>query len=269
MELGCCASFAEYDLVAAAGFDFIELKGIEVCGMSEAAFAEAAEKIAAGPLTCPVLNGYCNAQVPLLGPGYERERVRRYAQKIAGRARALGASQVGVGAPFARTIPDGYPRKQAEAEFCEALEITAGETSACGVEVLLEPLSVPMCNYINTTREAYEIVRRLDRSNLVLMADFFHADRMGEELTELTSLLRAARHVHISGFADGVRTYLQAADEDKYRSWARALKEAGYGGRLSLEIAHPHTAEGLSGCRRDMERLFAAALQAGAADARQ
>ncbi len=256
MKIGCCAPFPCYEMVSNAGFDFIELKGIEVCGCTEEEYEEALVHLKNGSIPCSCINGYCNDSVPLVGPMYKRTRASQYALKLSQRADRLGAGLIGVGAPFARNIPQGFSRDQAVEQFKEAMFDLAEISNSYGITCVLEPLSSPMCNFITKTEEAFDLVEEIGHKNLGLMYDFFHSYRMGEDPFSLKKEIGKAKHIHISGISPNRRTYPVYEEKNVLEQWNEALIASGYEGNLSVEIGHSHDMESLIICQKLVREVF-------------
>ncbi len=261
MKLGCCAALDEYPLVAKAGFDYIELKGIEISAWSEKQLAGAVRRMEKGPIRCEAVNGYCNAGTPLVGPHFDPAAVQRYARLLARRARQMGATRIGVGAPKARCIPPGFDRALAERQFIMAMRLAAEETAREGLRLLLEPLSEPCCNFLCNTGEAEDAVKRVGRPLFGLMVDFWHAHQMKEPLDGLAAYLRQAGYIHYSGPGRAARSYPLPGEEPVLRGWCRALLRSGYCGDISLEIGHPHQGEKAAQSARQMRRIWETEMQ--------
>ena len=256
MKIGCCASFSEYDLIVEAGFDFIEIKGIELMNMSADALYKTQKKLAQGSIPCPILNGNCNRKTPLLGPDYDRDSVRAYARELAQRMTLIGAKKIGVGAPFARSIPEGYPFQIAYNQFLEAMRVTAYEFAQRDIKVMLEPLSKPTCNFLCKTKEVVAFVQQVEETGFSYLIDFYHAEREEDDLDVLSSYLPDSSHIHLSGSDKTARTYLLSSDEQTYRKWAKLLRKADYHNTVSLEISHQHLLEGAVASEKWMRVLF-------------
>jgi len=256
MIFGCCAPLDDYSLVSSAGFDFIELKGIEVNSWNEEQYLKAVEMVHSGPLSCHAINGYCRNDNPLLGPDFDRKKAGMYAEKLASRAAGLGAAFIGVGAPFARSIPEGFPVEVARRQFAEAMEDLASECRKRGIRAGIEPLSRPMCNFILDLPSAAELARKIDKDSLGYMFDFYHSARMGEDPETLIDMIRGAMHIHISGLDERRRTYPNENETTVLEKWSNILKKAGYDRTLSLEIGHEHDLVSLTRCMRMLRSIF-------------
>lgn len=256
IEIGCCASFNEYELVADAGFEFIELKGIEITDWDSKTYSEARRRIQEGPIPCKAINGYCDARTPLLGPLFDRQKAKEHAQQLCERARGLGAALIGVGAPFARNIPNGFSRDLAVEQFITSIQDAADVASAYDITIMVEPLSKPMCNFITSTEEAKRFVESINLTDVTLMFDFYHSLRMDEDLTILPPLLNGISHVHVARSYSDERTYLDDEETSNYHVWRSVLHEISYQKLISLEISHTHRLDSARHNYRLLRALF-------------
>jgi sugar phosphate isomerase/epimerase len=102
-----------------------------------------------------------------------------------------------------------------------------------GIRLILEPISRDEVNFVHSTQDGVDLVKRVDRPNFGLMVDTYHMVR--EDADMLQSFYTAAPyiwHVHIS---DSNRR-LPGSGEIDYQDVVRALEENGYAGFVSLEI---------------------------------
>ena len=220
-----------------AGFDAFEFNGAVLCGMEEDAFRCLLQEKEQSGLPCVGINAYSSGIPALVGPFYDRAECIRYAEKICTRASALGAAGIGIGAPKARILPEGFSRTEADMQFSQMLTDLAEVAGCRGIRVLIEALHQGFCNYINTTDEAAALQQSLEFNNLRLVFDFYHSAQQGEDAVEMfCRYSNRIAHVHFSS-AHGVtdRGYPRRSDRETYLAYLRALFEAGYTGAVSVE----------------------------------
>jgi sugar phosphate isomerase/epimerase len=102
-----------------------------------------------------------------------------------------------------------------------------------GVRVVLEPINVHQANYIHTTQEGIEMVRRVDRPNFGLMVDVYHMNI--EDVDIYASLREADGLIWFVHFADNNRHWPGSAHLD-FEQIVAVLNEIGYDGYVSMEI---------------------------------
>ena len=241
MLYGCCASAEDYALVADAGYDYVELSGRELSVMPEGEYLHFRDRIRNGPIPALRINDFCGREVPLLGPSFELRTVTVYARSLIRRAAELGVEKLGIGSPLARSIPEGFQRDRAQDQFCSSLRALADIAGEYSLSVMLEPLNDGVCNYVNHTREAAELVSAIGYPCLSLVFDFHHADLMGETAEDYGPYLAVTGHVHVSDHVGAERSYLLRDGAGKYEKWGEAIRNCGYSGTLSVETGGNHS----------------------------
>jgi sugar phosphate isomerase/epimerase len=159
MKFGCCTTAANYDTLVKCGYDFIELTGIEVSSMEEEKWQEFVKKVSQTGIPCAGFNSYCKERPAIVGDNFDEGEARAYAALIAKRGAELGVKSIGIGAPFARRLPEGYPKDKADAQCRRFLEITCEEAAKYGLTVLFEAVHEHVCDYATHTDDALD--RRL------------------------------------------------------------------------------------------------------------
>ena len=220
-----------------AGFDAFEFNGAVLCAMEEDAFELLLKEQERTGLPCVGINAYSSGVPALVGPAYDRSECIRYAEKICARAAALGAAGIGIGAPKARILPEGFPKTQADAQFGQMLTDLAEIAGTYGIRVLIEALHQGFCNYINTTDEAALLQQSLKPGNLRLVFDFYHSSQQGEDAVEMFRRCKdRIAHVHFSSAHETTgRGYPRQPDRETCLAYLRVLHETGYMGAVSVE----------------------------------
>ncbi len=131
---------------------------------------------------------------------------------------------------FCPEVPEHTARRWAEDAFCEA----AGCAGDFGVTVLLEPIAPIYHNFIVTTAEGVEMVRRVNHPNFQLMQDTAHMVGADEEIGDAVGCAgQHLRHVHIT---EANRRAPGTGDFNFVRL-VKELSVAGYEGFLSAELS--------------------------------
>ena len=148
-------------------------------------------------------------------------------------ARRLGARNLIVVSGDARTDVD---RSEQHAAVTDALRRAAPIASAAEVGLLLEPLNTRIDHkgcFLDSTREALDIVRDVDQPALRLLYDIYHSIVMGEDTVDvLAGSGHLVGHVHIADVPGRHEPGTGAVD------WPRqlaALKSVGYTRSIGLE----------------------------------
>jgi sugar phosphate isomerase/epimerase len=137
------------------------------------------------------------------------------------------------GSPAQRRIPAGASRAQAAEYAVDTFRRAAGGIADCGVRLCLEPLSPPEADFLNTCREAEDILGRIDHPNFVLHLD---VKAMHTDEAPLPELIRRhgakAGHFHAND-ANRRGPGFGATD---FVPIFRALRASGYPGWVSVEV---------------------------------
>jgi len=127
------------------------------------------------------------------------ERFKTYLHNVFLRLVRLGSRQVGFGSPNSRILPEGTSYESGfhrTIDFLHTLVLPILEEY--GIKLLIEPLSIRSCNFINTLDEGYRLMQALGTQNIGLMADTIHMIESGDGPDKLLSKLSNINHIHIS-----------------------------------------------------------------------
>jgi sugar phosphate isomerase/epimerase len=232
--IGVCTSVGNAGMLRSAGADYIEegVRRLLIPGKPDGEFAE--KRSAAGACGLPVLaaNGFLPGSLKCTGPDANHEGVLKFAETAFIRARAIGIGTIVFGSSGARSIPDGFDRRQAELQFVALLGKMAMLAEPHGVVVAVEPLNRGETNFIHTVAEAIDLVRAVQHPNVAIIADIFHMLREDEPPRSIREAGELIRHVHIAEKAK--RTPPGVAGDD-FTPYLQALKDMGYVGGISIE----------------------------------
>ncbi len=141
--------------------------------------------------------------------------------------------------------PDG-DRDLCERTFIENIRFAADAAANDGITVLIEALNdhdVPGY-FIAHQLEAVELVRRVDRRNVAVQLDYYHAQIMDGDVTRLTERMAGTfAHVQIASVPD---RHEPDEGEVDYRRIFETLERIGYTGWIGCEYnPRGDTEEGL------------------------
>ena len=234
-RVGVCTSLSNAPAVKAAGGHHVEqgVAAFMIPEQDEEAFSARLREASSCCLPIISCNGFFPGDLRLTGPDADYERAVRYTEVAMQRCAMTGVVTVVLGSAGARSIPDGFPREEAEAQFIALLKRLGPIARKYGVTIVIEPLRRQECNFINTVEEGCEIARRVKHPNVRVLADLYHMTQEGEGPQ---SILKAGRkylrHVHV---AENARRTPPGVDGDDFTPYFRALKEIGYRGNISIE----------------------------------
>lgn len=163
MQFGLCIDNAEaVKTVKDLEFDGYEFSGSVLAAMPEKKFSALRSTTEHLSFPCFGINALSSGNPAFVGPEYSFSQAQQYIRKILPRAAALGAKNIGVGAPKARSFPKQFPRERALVQLSEFLRMSADEAAEFGISVLIEPLRPELCNTINTVSEALFLRKNLN-----------------------------------------------------------------------------------------------------------
>ena len=236
MQIGCCVPIEKDELIAGVGFDYVEFPAWQVAELTDEQVRQVSERIGRTGVPCRGLNAYCKGRPAIVGDGFDPAETEAYAERLMANAQALGVSRVGIGAPPARRLPEGYDPALADSQCEQFLRITARVAAEHGIDILLEAIQHGMCNYMNGTGQALAMVQKLALDNLRLVVDLYHMETEGEDWKDLAVYVPWTLHMHVSTVGQGLaRGMYRPGDEEYCGRTFRAIAASGYDGTVSVE----------------------------------
>ena len=238
MKFGVCNSnLSRLSDIIETGYDYIEMHFSKLALMSEEEFVQTRDALAAAGMRAEAFNGFFKSDIILYGERANLDAIAAYCETGFSRAAQLGGEVAVLGSGGARAIPEGMTREEAEEQFCRVLTVCGDVALRHGMRIAIEPLRACECNYINLVSEGAAVCRRVNHPAVKLLVDFFHFWCGDEPLSHIAEAADVLIHAHLA------RPNLDRAmpleeDRETVASWAQALREIGYTGRLSLEGRH-------------------------------
>ena len=228
MEFGLCAPVGDAALARTLGFAYIEVNATEIGRMTEKAFAEAAARAKDAGIPVAAANCLFPGDLDLYG---RRDRAAAWLRTVMPRLALLGADTVVFGSGGARRRPAGMPYAAAFRSLVRTARLVGDCARASGITAVIEPLNRRETDMINSLAEGAALAAAADHPNVSLLADAYHIAVEGEDPAELVRA-GGVRHAHVA-LADG-RGWPVRSDP-ALEGFFRALREAGYAGRVSVE----------------------------------
>jgi D-psicose/D-tagatose/L-ribulose 3-epimerase len=148
----------------------------------------------------------------------------------------LGGGVLVFGSPHQRGTREGTSHATALRNLADGLAAIADRAAAAKCTVLLEAVSRPHTDVINTLAEANEVLSQLSREGLGMIFDFHNVDDEDESWEQLIRRYQKELvHVHLNEI-DGSVPSSRSARLDEFLRAFSALRAGGYDRWISLEI---------------------------------
>lgn len=178
----------------------------------------------------------CNLFIPgdlkIVGPIVDEKALLVYVDIVLQRANAAGLKMIIWGSGGSRGVPAGFDRVKAKEQFISMARKIASVAAKHNIVLALENLNSTECNFINTVKEAVEVVKAVDHKNLRLCVDIYHMLKEGESADVIAGCKKYLVYCEIAEkegrTPPGVRG-------DDFRPYFSELKKIGYKGKLMLE----------------------------------
>jgi sugar phosphate isomerase/epimerase len=236
MRFGVCALLEKVDRLAAVGYDYIELnvQSVLMPEKSDAEFQDIRKRVAKAPIKPEVFSVFIPADLRVVGDSVQRQRLSSYVRTACCRARELGAEVIVYGSSGSRDVEEGYSREKALDQIAEFLKMAADHAETNGITVILEPICYREGNILRTVAEGLEMVQRVDRKGIRLLADLYHVWQEKEPMKNILDAAKWLGHVHV---AEPVKRSYPGNDDFDFSDFFTALREARYNGRMSVECS--------------------------------
>ncbi|MFZ6027133.1 MAG: sugar phosphate isomerase/epimerase family protein [Chloroflexota bacterium] len=236
MQLGICGGPEIAPVAAAAGYDYIEINvASHLIGEApEADFAPILQQLRACGLPCLAANVFVPGHLKITGPEVDFARLQRYVETVMVRAAQVGLQAIVFGSGGARKIPDGFARERAYDQLIAFGRMVAPLAERHGVKIAVEPLNRSETNVLNSVAEGLQYVKDVDQPAFRLLVDGYHWARENEPLADIVAAGPWLEHAHIATYTQRLAPGAEACD---FAPFLRALAEAGYDKRLSIEGA--------------------------------
>jgi sugar phosphate isomerase/epimerase len=244
MKIGCCANLqadpdgpgmAAIEIIAEAGFDYIELPLAKLMTFAEAEFRQIQERIRAAGIRCEACCNFFPPDLKLTGEAVQAGRVAAYYEAALERAHRVGAGIVVFGSAGARNVPAGFGKERAWNQLVELLRDMDPVARSYGMTIAIEPLNRKESNIVNTVREGLQLATAVNRDHIKLLVDYYHLRLENEDPAIVVAAGAAIRHAHLAE-PEG-RVFPKAQSRAAYAAFIEALRQIRYSGRLSIEAS--------------------------------
>jgi sugar phosphate isomerase/epimerase len=238
-KFGWCRSIEDAHRLREAGYDYIECALASLPIENESELREMFPRYMDSPIPVRAFNVFFPGDLLVVGPNTDDVRIGNYLHHAAEFMGKLGASIAVLGSGRSRCVPEGWERSRAEDQLLRLLERISDEFDGTGVTLAVEPLNKKETNLINSVAEAVAYAKTVNRSNVRVLADFYHMDEEREPLQTLVEHQDWLAHIHL---ADTLRQS-PGTGRYPYKEFAAQLKASGYSGMISAEcsVKEPET----------------------------
>jgi sugar phosphate isomerase/epimerase len=235
MLFGCCALSKYATQVKSIGYDYIEIEGSELAAEKpEADFLPVKERLAEAGIPVLGFNKFFTPGILFVGPKIDKVRNENYVHTAIGRAKALGAQNIGWGSPASRKAPPDFPKERALEQMREALIFMADVAAQYQMNILMESIIGKMEKLILTIKEATDMARSAGRPNVHVVADIYHMIHNWDPLQSMWIAGPDLSHVHFTEL-DRTTPGTNPAQLGMYIDAFRAMSAMGYDKSVSIE----------------------------------
>jgi sugar phosphate isomerase/epimerase len=235
-RIGISTSIANNKILKKAGYSFIEENAREflVPNESESVFKQKLTLLKASQLPIEACNTFLPGDMKCVGQAPAHQEILKFGETSFRRAQMAGIKTIVFGSGGARSIPEGFPAKEAKAQFVSLCKQLAPVAKKYNVIISLEPLNTRECNFINSLEEGADIVKAVNHESFRLLADVYHMLMEKESSSEIIKYGDLIYHTHIA--EKNGRTAPGVHNED-FTPYFRALKQVDYQGRMAIECS--------------------------------
>lgn len=189
-------------------------------------------------------------QEKIFGTDEERQVLLNYTKRAIEFAEAIGCKNLVFGCPKNRNLPDGTERADIDLQFFKELgDYAEAHHTVIGMEA--NP-TIYNTNYINDTKSAIELIKKVDSRGFMLNLDVGTMIQNQEDAGELIGNVGLINHVHIS------EPFLKPIEERRlHQDLFRILIAERYSGFVSIEIGKVDDKSVIENCVRYVRGIFA------------
>lgn len=228
------------EFASSVGYDGVEIAPFTICERVEEVSREERKAIAADAesLGLDIVGLHWLLVKPEgLYINHPNEAIRRktygYLQELTRFCGDIGGSIMVIGSPKQRNVVE-------EITYEEAWELAKDSFSRClpvaeekGVTLCIEALSPEETNFMNTVGEAVRMVREIDHPNFKAILD---VKAMSSEGRDIAGIVRGAKGAFAHVHANDANKRGPGFGETDFGPIAKALREIGYDGYVSVEV---------------------------------
>jgi sugar phosphate isomerase/epimerase len=235
-RIGISTSITNNKILETAGYSFVEenARGFLVPNDSEEVFEQKLILLKTSNLPIEACNTFLPGNLKCVGSGSSHEEILKFGETAFRRAEMAGIKTIVFGSGGARSIPEGFSAEEAKNQFVSLCKQLATAAKKYNVVISLEPLNTRECNFINSLAEGAEIVKAVNHESFRLLADIYHMLMENESPLEIIKYGDLIYHTHI---AEKTGRSAPGVHKEDFTRYFRALKQANYKGRMTIECS--------------------------------
>ncbi|MBQ9942617.1 MAG: sugar phosphate isomerase/epimerase [Christensenellaceae bacterium] len=244
MKIGCCGSMIDpkgdpigieaLDVLAEAGYDYIELSLRDLAVLDENEYAKLRARVLSSPLRCESCNNMLPSHLKVTGEDPKQEEALDFLHGAFARAQELGAKAIVFGSPLSKNVQPGFDHAAARQQLLHFVRKLGDVAAQYGLTIGMEPINAGESNLLVSAEETCEFVKEADHPNIQLLVDYYHLSLDGEDPAVVLKSGEYIRHIHFSGVHP--RVFPKTREEDPgYEVFIENLAKVGYKGRVSIE----------------------------------
>jgi sugar phosphate isomerase/epimerase len=255
-RIGISTGISNNGILAAAGYSFVEenVRGFLVPSEPESVFEQKLLLLKASKLPVEASNSFLPGTLKCVGATPAHEDILKFGETAFRRAQIAGMKTIVFGSGGARAIPEGFSREEAKQQFISLCKQLAPIAKKYNVVISLEPLNTKECNFINSVAEGGDIVKAVNHENFRLLADLYHMLMENESPSNISKYGDLLYHTHI---AEKTGRSAPGVNNEDFTPYFKALKDAKYEGRMSIECTWENLEEQASGALSFMRNQIA------------
>lgn len=234
-ELGMVTDLQNDSLLHASGYRYLvesTSKVLSPRNVSEQQFEKYLQSIKKLQVPLFACNLFIPGDLKVVGPNVDEQAVLEYVNVVLQRAQKANLKMIIWGSGRSREIPDGFDRAKAKEQFIAIAKKIGALAATYNITLALESLNRTECNFINTVKEALEIVKAIDHKNIRLCVDLYHMAKEGETAEIITS---AKGYVVYCEVAEKEGRTPPGVQGDDFSEYFKALREINYRGNIVIE----------------------------------
>lgn len=235
MQIGCCCGWElpKIQIIKDAGYPYVELPLETVARLPEEEFQNLQKSLKDLSLLSDSFCLFFPGGYKLIGDDINIQQILDYTEVALARAQMLGGKTTVLGSGYARNLPEGTTYEKGMDQFAELCVQIGKIAEKNQIHVAVEPINHLETNFINTVKEGYALVHKVNHPNIRLLADLYHMNMEQEDIRELSAMSDAIIHLHIANPI--TRKYPKPNDGYDYQPFLNLAREINPDITISLE----------------------------------